>query len=202
MRDDPEGRLIPLSNSENYSIRAGDPDVRGWKVTTGGRRVVGVVDDLVLDRTERRIRYLRVRTSRHNDDGERESFILIPVGIAILHPELDEISVPQVMVSSIQGVETTNGGLLVREYEIAIRRGILAAVPEAAGDLDSDADDFYGHDVYDENRFYRPRRERTDEREFLENLAVTGVSEDDNAPEVVGEVRAGNVDIPIVEDRE
>ncbi|HLV27136.1 MAG TPA: hypothetical protein VKZ41_12575, partial [Gemmatimonadales bacterium] len=79
---------------------------------------------------------------------------------------------------------------------------IIAAAPDAAADLRADAsddDDFYAHAVYDENRFYEPRR-RTLEREVMENMAVTGVSDNDDSPVIVGEVSAGGVDIPIVED--
>jgi len=157
------------------------------------------VDDLLIDPDARRVRYLRVRL---DDAGGSDEHVLMPIGLATLHPEQDEVSVPSVTVTSITSLERHGGGLVERDYEIAIRRGIVAAAPEAAGDLDTDADDFYGHEAYDENRFYESRRRRGAEREVMENLAVTSVSEDDDAPEVVGEVRAGDVDVPIVEDRQ
>ena len=101
-----------------------------------------------------------------------------------------------------EALERHGGGVVEREYEVAVRRGIIAAAPEAAADLRADAsddDEFYAHAVYDESRFYEPRR-RTLEREVMENMAVTSVSETDDAPVIVGEVSAGSVDVPIVED--
>jgi len=199
MRQEDRSRLVPLSEAPDFQVSPGDPDVRGWQVhgAEGGR--VGVVDDIIVDLDAGRVRYLRVRL---DDAGESDELVLIPVGLATLEPERDAVSVPTVTVASMEALERHGGGLVEREYEIAVRRGIIAAAPEAAADLRADAsdeDEFYAHAVYDENRFYEPRR-RTLEREVLEIMAITSVSDTDDSPVIVGEVSAGQVDVPIVED--
>ncbi len=199
MRQEDRSRLVPLSEAPDFQVSPGDPDVRGWQVHGAGGGRVGVVDDIIVDIDAGRVRYLRVRL---DDAGESDELVLIPVGLATLEPERDAVSVPTVTVASMEALERHGGGLVEREYEIAVRRGIIAAAPEAAADLRADAsdeDEFYAHAVYDENRFYEPRR-RTLEREVLENMAVTSVSDTDDSPVIVGEVSAGQVDVPIVED--
>lgn len=199
MQHEDRARLVPLSEATGFQIGEGDPDVRGWMVHGADGRRVGEVDDLIVDLDAGRVRYLRVLLT---DAEKGEPLVLIPVGLATLEPERDAVSVPTVTVASIASLERHGGGVVEREYEIAVRRGIIAAAPDAAADLRADAsddDDFYAHAVYDENRFYEPRR-RTLEREVMENMAVTGVSDNDDSPVIVGEVSAGGVDIPIVED--
>jgi photosynthetic reaction center H subunit len=199
MRQEDRTRLVPLSEAPDFQVSQGDPDVRGWLVHGAEGSPVGVVDDIIVDLDAERVRYLCVRL---DDAGESDELVLIPVGLATLEPERDAVSVPTVTVASMEALERHGGGLVEREYEIAVRRGIIAAAPEAAGDLRADAsdeDEFYAHAVYDENRFYEPRR-RTLEREVLENMAVTSVSDTDDSPVIVGEVSAGQVDVPIVED--
>lgn len=196
---DQPSRLVPLSETDRYVVREGDPDVRGWSVQAADGRVIGRVDDLIVDVEARRARYLRVRL---DEAAGRDPYVLLPIGIATLDEERDVVNVPTVTVGAIGSLERHAGGLVEREYEVVIRRGILGAAPDAAGDLETAGDDFYEHEAYDEERFYDPRRQRSDEREFLEHLAVTSVSEEDEAPEVVGEVRAGDVQVPILEDED
>lgn len=197
MLQEDESRLLPLSEADEYMVREGDPDVRGWRVRSGDGATVGAVDDLIIDTQARRVRYLRVRLGDGSGGGEH---VLLPIGLATLHPESDEVSVPNVTVASISSLERHGGGMVEREYEVALRRGIIAAAPDAAADLGADADDFYAHTLFDENRFYEPRRRRSSEREVMENLAVTSISEDDDRPGLVGEVRAGEMELPIMED--
>lgn len=191
-------RLIPLSEAAGFQVASDDPDVRGWEVHAADGSHVGRVQELIVDVEAQRVRYLQVRV----DDSDTNSLVLIPVGLATLEPERDAVSVPSVAVESITSLERHGGGIVEREYEVAVRRGIIAAAPDAAADLRanvSDDEDFYAHAVYDEDRFYEPRR-RTLEREVLENMAVTSVSDEDDSPVIVGEVNAGSLEIPIVED--
>ena len=203
MRQEDRSRLVPLSEAPDFQVSPGDPDVRGWQVhgAEGGR--VGVVDDIIVDLDAGRVRYLRVRL---DDAGESDELVLIPVGLATLEPERDAVSVPTVTVASMEALERHGGGLVESvlvvhrvSVELVFIRRIRTEVGRRLRADASDEDEFYAHAVYDENRFYEPRR-RTLEREVLENMAITSVSDTDDSPVIVGEVSAGQVDVPIVED--
>ena len=43
------GRLYRLSDTKDYRVAAGEPDIRGWEVRTLAGHGVGVVDDLLID---------------------------------------------------------------------------------------------------------------------------------------------------------
>ncbi len=201
MREEENPRLVAMSDLGDAAVRDGDPDVRGWHVRAAGGAVVGVVDDLIVDTHARRARYLRVRL----DADGAEKIVIVPVGVASIDPVHDEVLIPTVSAGRIHDLEEFRGGRVERDYEVSILHGI--ADTDHADDEDRQrdadrlrsvpADEYYGRDQFDEERFYAPRR-KTAERELLERMAVTGVSEHDDAPELVGEVRGGLMAVPII----
>lgn len=63
----PDVRLTPFSKL-NWKISEGDPDIRGWEVRTVGGRVIGKVNDLLVDEAAREVVMLKVDlegTDRH-----------------------------------------------------------------------------------------------------------------------------------------
>lgn len=52
--------LKPISDLPDYKIESGDPDPRGWTVTTRDGESVGRVEDLVVDTTAMKVRHLIV----------------------------------------------------------------------------------------------------------------------------------------------
>ncbi len=60
-------RLTPFSKL-NWKITDGDPDIRGWEVRTVGGRVIGKINDLLVDEAAREVVMLEVDldgTDRH-----------------------------------------------------------------------------------------------------------------------------------------
>jgi len=45
-------RLVPLRELGDWDLADGEPDIRGWEVRTLGGRVLGEVDELLIDRDE------------------------------------------------------------------------------------------------------------------------------------------------------
>jgi hypothetical protein len=114
---------------------------------------------------------------------------------------------------------------ITREYELQVRRRILGAetlggavgAGEATGERD---ESFYESEHFDERRFARPRRRRErdgsgrrdddrdvpDEREnhdddfwYLAGVGGAMTDEDEHA-EVVGELDAGQISVPVMEE--
>lgn len=58
--------MKPLSEISNYTIEKGDPDPRGYSVVSSDGRTIGRVEDLIVDTSAMKVRYLVVDV---NDDG-------------------------------------------------------------------------------------------------------------------------------------
>jgi hypothetical protein len=94
----------------------------------------------------------RLTAEHHHGPGTRH--VLIPIGNARLDPEHDRILVMGLSAASAAGLPEYNGQDLDREYETTLLRQFdrtYSPAPER---------DFYAHDLYDESRFYGPRRQR------------------------------------------
>lgn len=46
----PDAELVPLRELADWSLNDGEPDIRGWEVSTVGGRAIGTVRDLLVDR--------------------------------------------------------------------------------------------------------------------------------------------------------
>jgi hypothetical protein len=95
----------------------------------------------------------RLTGEHHYGPGTRH--VLIPIGNARLDSERDRIVVERLHSSDAAGLPDYDGQDLDREYETTLLRRFdqtYAPTPER---------DFYAHDLYDESRFYAPRRHRT-----------------------------------------
>ena len=72
--------LKPLSEVHDYRIEKGDPDPRGYTVMTAQGLAIGTVDDLIIDTTAMKVRYLVVDPSdRGGTTGSASGRILLPV---------------------------------------------------------------------------------------------------------------------------
>ena len=198
-------RLVPLSDVSDLSVNSEMPDVRGWPALSSDGERVGSVRELIVDRLAARVRYLELELTGDmgGTAGER---ILVPIGLTILDPDEDAVRVLTVTAGSVRKVERYDGAALTRSYEMRLRRSVLGAseLPEELAALeregaDEESDRFYDHDHFDERRMLSGRRagEGTDDFSYL--LGVGGAMTDQDVdPEVVGEVRAGQVSIPVV----
>jgi uncharacterized protein (TIGR02271 family) len=72
--------LMPLSRMSDFKVAEHDQDVRGWKVVARDGDTIGKVDDLLIDSTARRVRYLAVDLDRNLLSGRSHSgHVLIPI---------------------------------------------------------------------------------------------------------------------------
>jgi hypothetical protein len=96
----------------------------------------------------------RLTSEHHQGVGTRH--VLIPIGNARLDSDHDRVLVERLRADDAAGLPDYNGQNLDREYETTLRRYFdqtYTHQPER---------DFYSHDLYDQSRFYAPRRQRAD----------------------------------------
>ncbi len=150
--------LVVLSDSD-YEIADGQPDVTGWNVIDIQGQKIGEVDDLLFNPESRKVRYLIVDMEDNDLDLEVERKILIPIGIAELHTQNDDVVLPDVSVEQLSDLPPYDGESLTPETETTIRNVFDG---NSAGGLMLGADsyhinEFYDHEHFDDAKFYGSR---------------------------------------------
>ena len=125
-------RLVNLKEASDLEVAEGDSDIRGWDMCTRDGQKIGTVEDLVVDTSLMRVRFIAGEVML--DDVSRESTrrVLIPIESAQLDEEEDNVIVELTMADARQ-LPTYDG----RE------------MPDA--DLD-------GHYAFDDSSFFGARR--------------------------------------------
>ena len=108
--DKHDKNLYYLHELSDYTIDDGYPDVRGWKVHDKSQRVIGTVDNLLVNKSTERVVYLDVEVdtsiieanhqpySRSAKDGvhdflnkDGENHLIIPIGMVTLDEDSETV---------------------------------------------------------------------------------------------------------------
>ena len=188
-------RVVPLNQLSDFKVAEGDPDVRGWEVQSADGRKIGSVDELLIDTNAMKVRYLDVEVDRGMVAEGGDRHVLIPIGYARLERDGDRVIVDNLSASDLGTLPAYDHAPLTRDFETSVRdsftarpsgttgttgalgaAGLGAAGTTGTTGTGRTADDFYGHEGFDDNRFYGARREATGNEERLtlseEQLAV------------------------------
>jgi uncharacterized protein (TIGR02271 family) len=115
--------LAPLDDMDDFEIADGDPDPRGWELITSDGREVGEVDELIVDRSAMKVRYLVCELDEEAlglDDADRH--VLIPVGYARLDTDEKHVHVEELSSTQLAGLPAFTGDLTRdtdRDFEMA-----------------------------------------------------------------------------------
>ncbi len=158
-------RIKPLDDLEDYEVAEGEPDVRGWDVRSADGDKVGEVDQLLVDTTAMKVRYLDVDLENEVIETEEDRHALIPIGFARLDEDNEQVFVDNLRTADARRLPAFAHGPVTREVEIEVRRvfepGFKAEREE----------EFYEHE-----HFAGPRREMAGREEHLyrseEELAI------------------------------
>jgi stress response protein YsnF len=94
--------LRPLSEISNYTIEKGDPDPRGYAVVSADGRQIGRVEDLIVDTSAMKVRYLVVDLADDVNRTADHRSILLPTDATELRDDSN-----QVIARSYTGAEAT-----------------------------------------------------------------------------------------------
>lgn len=188
-------RLQELDRSD-FKIVDGEPDIRGWDVKNGAGQKIGEVEELIVDAQKKKVRYMVVDL----DDNELKldhRKVLIPIGLAELHKDDDDVLLPAVTVDQLTGLPAYDKDHLDEEAERSICSTLgrntttLAqhimdsterhadkvqvkgketaghATHSTAKGADKD-DDFYGHDYFHDDNLYKHRLHETQQKQTTE----------------------------------
>ncbi|HEU4634061.1 MAG TPA: PRC-barrel domain-containing protein [Flavisolibacter sp.] len=149
-------RLQELDRSD-FEIVDGQPDIRGWDVRNSRGQKVGEVEDLIVDAQQKKVRYMVVDLDDNELDLDDRK-VLIPIGLAELHREDDDVLLPGVQSEQLRSLPVYDRDRLDEEAE----RKICTALGRSDGrnqrvqNMEPEPE-FYRHDYFNDDNLYRNR---------------------------------------------
>lgn len=161
-------RLQKLSGSD-FEIVDGESDIRGWDVRDDSGKQIGEVEELIFDFESRKVRYLVVDLDE-NDFGLESRKVLVPIGIAELHENDDDVILNGVTPDQISALPEYDEDRFDTEHETSVRNvfGGLGGAALAGGAIaDSTTssgheDDFYDHEHFNDQKLYKNRSTKSE----------------------------------------
>lgn len=144
--------LYKLNELEDYKVADNDPDVRGWPLVDNNNEKIGTVNELIVDPDKKKVRYLDVITISDLSKEGGERHLIIPIGTAVLDQNEDKVIVRGIDKDALMAFPEYSGGSITRDYEYDV-------VEKLRGERPVNPDSLYGHEHYNEDVFYNPRRD-------------------------------------------
>ncbi len=116
MANDNENRHLKELGKSSYQVAAGDSDIRGWVVKNVDGRIVGVVDDLVIDSEAEKVKYMVVDLSS-NELQLRDRKVLLPIDLAQLDVPFRNVIYPAAMANELAAIPTHEKGRFFYQTE-------------------------------------------------------------------------------------
>ncbi|MDT0687579.1 PRC-barrel domain-containing protein [Autumnicola psychrophila] len=139
-RDNKNKHLFYLNELSDYKVASDDPDVRGWEVQDKDNRVVGKVDNLMVNKNTQRVVYLDVEVDKSiieanhkpyrdsandgvhefiNKDGENH--LIVPVGLVRLNTNKNFVYTDRIDHRTFaQTKRMEKGSNVDRDYETVV----------------------------------------------------------------------------------
>ena len=154
-------RLQELDGSD-FEIADGQPDIKGWDVKDTNGANLGDVYELIFDSVSRKVLYLVVDLSG-NDFSFSPRKVLVPIGLATLHAEEDEVILAELTARQLNLLPEYEKGKIIPAVEANIRNafsGLAAAIAAGSKSYESHPEDFYQHKHFDQEHFYNGRTKK------------------------------------------
>ena len=150
-------RLQELDRSD-FEIVNGEPDIRGWDVKNSAGQKIGEVEELIVDAQQKKVRYMVVDM----DDNELKldhRKVLMPIGLAELHREDDDVILPNVQSDQLHSLPVYDKNNLTPETErnICTALGRKKETMVVSKDNQEQDSEFYTHDYFSEDNLYKHR---------------------------------------------
>jgi hypothetical protein len=159
-------KLVELGNS-GYEIVPDEPDIRNWRVTNKDGKVLGVIDELLVDRQLNKVRYI-VLNLQGKPLNLLSRKVLIPIGIAQLDRIDDIVILPAITLEHLATLPTYKKGKLSFETERKIRHVFAPSNAVEYDDTVTD-DTFYDDDYFNDRNFYDSRKKKLSRDNIVHN---------------------------------
>jgi uncharacterized protein (TIGR02271 family) len=172
-----QSTLHRLDELDDFEVADGDPDIRGWDVKGSDGKKFGKVKELIVDTAAMKARYMDVEVDKKVANAKDDWHVLVPIGQARLDDKHDDVLLDTIPQDNLAGAPAYSGGPVTREHENRLREyfGGAAVAGASTGKL-GEKDDYYGHPLYDDRKFWGARRTGREGSAYLtrseEELAV------------------------------
>lgn len=143
--------LRRLRDLTDFEVADNNPDVRGWVVRGSDGLALGTVFELIVEPEALKVRYLDVELDSRFHINEYKNHILLPIGVASLDAEGDNVFVPALNADTVLKYPPYTEIQITREYEEVMLRA-LGIAPGTA------APRFYEQASFDPSSFYTRRQ--------------------------------------------
>jgi len=151
-------RLQELDRSD-FEIIDGEPDIRGWDVKISSGQKIGEVEELILDAQQKKVRYMVVDMDDNELDLKHRK-VLMPIGLAQLHGDDDDVIVPGVTKEQMLDLPPYDKNHLTPEIErrICSSLGRKTEPDRKTRNEEMEMDpEFYRHDYFNADNLYKNR---------------------------------------------
>lgn len=144
--------LQQLTGSD-FEIADGQSDIRKWDVKDEVGNKLGKVTELLFDEQKRKVRYLILDTDDNYTKAEARK-IAVPIGIAKVHEQDDEVTLPGIKGSQLEALPLYENADMSLDRQYLIRSIIdeRFPIPETIPATD---DAFFEHSTFNEQGMYR-----------------------------------------------
>lgn len=149
-------RLQELDRSD-FEIVDDQPDIRGWDVKNSRGQKMGEVEELIVDAQQKKVRYMVVDLDDNELDLDDRK-VLIPIGLAQLDKEDDDVLLPGVHTEQLRELPTYDANHLNPEVErrICTALGRQGSTTQWTKGIEPEPE-FYKHDYFNDDNLYRNR---------------------------------------------
>lgn len=156
-------RLQELDRSD-FEIVDKQPDIRGWDVKNTAGKVIGEVEELIIDAKQKKVRYMVIDLDDNELDLDDDRKVLLPIGLAELDEKEDDVIVPSVDLQQLRSLPAYDKDHLDDKVERQICSVLGRQGSTSNLDIGSDAE-FYKHDYFNDDNLYRHRSQNSIQKE-------------------------------------
>ncbi|TKC07585.1 PRC-barrel domain-containing protein [Pedobacter frigoris] len=149
-------RSLQELTGSDFQIVDNEPNIIGWEVKDEIGTYIGEVEELLFDPQTRAVRYLIIDLDDNGMNLEDKK-VMIPLGIAHLHSNDDEVVLPGLHIDQYNALPDYDKDDIGPDTEVLIRSviGSPAALRIEDSITEFDQNEFYNHHHFDKGRFYQ-----------------------------------------------
>ncbi len=155
--DSMKHRRLQEMDRSDFEIVKGEPDIRGWDVKNSTGQKIGEVEDLIVDAQKKKVRYMVVDLDNNELKLDHRK-VLIPIGLAQLDTEDDDVILPNVQAEHFRSLPDYDKNNLSPEIERRVC-STLGRVSDSSSTTSAEehTDSFYKHDYFNDDNLYKHR---------------------------------------------
>lgn len=155
--DNMKHRRLQEMDRSDFEVADQHPDVRGWDVKDNRNQTLGEVEELIVDAQEKKVRYLVVDL-KDNEVNLDKRTVLVPIGLAELDKDHDDVVLPTVTAQQIAQLPTYKEDQLFPETEAKICAALgRSSTPGVVYNDEEPEPEFYRHNYFNDDNLYKHR---------------------------------------------